>query len=111
VAALFVSEVGTARCYGLPYEFNDMTRSFLLYPEGSAVVGLSLYSDYNCAGLAKDIRQFYAPSVLPTFPLDALSSCTYDQMAPPPSRRRLPRRRAAPSLHSSCVRAVKFLTA
>jgi hypothetical protein len=87
VAALFVSEVGSARCYGLPDAFNDMTRSFLLYPEGSAVVGLRLYSDYNCAGLAKTIRQYYAPSVLPTFPLDALSSCTYmTGWWPPPSR-------------------------
>jgi hypothetical protein len=78
--ATTASAVGSNYCYGVSAFFNDRMRSFMLYPEGSAVVGLRLFGDYNCnPAVSANMTQFFALTVDPVFPLDALSSCTYDQ--------------------------------
>jgi hypothetical protein len=77
------SAVGSSHCYDVPIAFNDRMRSFMLYPEGSAVVGLRLFGDYYCnPAVSVNMTQFFSLTVESVFPLDELSSCTYRQFIP-----------------------------
>jgi hypothetical protein len=77
------SAVGSNHCYDVPIAFNDRMRSFMLYPEGSAVVGLRLFGDYYCnPAVSVNMTQFFSLTVESVFPLDELSSCTYRQFIP-----------------------------
>jgi hypothetical protein len=69
------SSIRAGNCYPIPAEFNDQARSFLLYPQGSAAVGLRLYTDYGCMGANATVYKFYESYLPPPF-FRTLSSCT-----------------------------------
>jgi hypothetical protein len=73
-----MTQVGHGYCYSVPQAFVGRAKSYQLFPNGNAAMGLRLSPNGNCGGDYVDMRRYYAPD-FPNFS-DPLSSCTYLQL-------------------------------